>query len=426
LDIRDPFPRALLKGAGTFLLRTNHASRWASCRKIGTNRMPQCEVAPEKRLLLACARSRMMPSAVAAIREIVSRPVDWEYLLRASAENSVLPLVARHLPAIAPDAFSAVQFERLKAAARAAGIRSLQLSAELIRVTTALRAEKILALPYKGPVVSVQAYGDLALREFEDLDIILPQRDMPRASEVLRGLNYKPRYPWIFDASALVPGEYNYFDEARQTMVELHTEKTLRHFPVEPDIDAMSKAAVPVEIGGHGVLTFCGEDTLVLLCIHGSKDFWERISWIADVSEFVQRNANMDWSRVFARASELRATRMVLLGLALASQLLDAPLPETVRAKISADPAVNVLVQQIAARLLAKDVPARTAAQSFRYRRQMVPGAIGSWRYGLRLATAPAEEDWMMVRLPRALAPLYVVLRPFRLFRKYGVSQGKT
>ncbi len=385
--------------------------------------MPPYEAVPEKRLLLACARSRMTPSAAAAIREIVSHPINWDYLLRAAAENSVLPLVARHLPAVAPDAFSAAQFEKLKAATRAAGIRSLQLSAELIRVTTALRAAKIIALPYKGPVVAVQAYGDLALREFEDLDIILPQRDMVRANEVLRALNYKPRYPWIFDASALVPGEYNYLDEARQTMVELHTEKTLRHFPVAPDLDAMSKAAVPVEIGGHSVLTFGEEDTLVLLCVHGSKDFWERISWIADVSEFVQRNSNLDWSRVFACAGDLKAARMVVLGLALAAQLLDAPLPDAVRARISVDPVVSALVQQISARLLAKEVLPRTAAQSFRYRRQMIPGAIGSWRYGLRLATAPAEEDWMMVRLPRALAPLYVVLRPFRLFRKYGASE---
>ncbi|HTZ72882.1 MAG TPA: nucleotidyltransferase family protein [Candidatus Aquilonibacter sp.] len=383
------------------------------------------EAAPEKRLLLTCARLRVAPSAAASARGILSQAVDWDYLLRAAAENSVLPLLALQLPSLAPDGFSAPQFERLKAAARAAGIRSLQLSAELIRVTTALRAENILALPYKGPVVAVQAYGDLALREFEDLDIILPQRDMARANEVLHRLSYKPRYPWIFDASALVPGEYNYFDEGRRTMVELHTEKTLRHFPVEPDIDAMSKSAVPVGIGGHGVLTFCPEDTLVLLCVHGSKDFWERISWITDVSEFVQRNPSLDWSRVFARAGELRATRMVLLGLALASQFLDAPLPETARAKVDADPGVDMLVEQIAKRLLAKDVSPRTAVQSFRYRRRMVPGAIGSWRYGLRLATAPAEEDWMMVRLPRALAPLYLVLRPCRLFRKYGVSQQK-
>jgi hypothetical protein len=377
------------------------------------------EAVPEKRLLVACARSRMTEAAAGQIREIVVGTIDWDFLLQTAAENSVLPLLALQLPAVAPEAFSGEQFERLKAGARAAGIRSLQLSAELIRVVGALRERGILALPYKGPVVAAQAYGDLAMREFEDLDIILPQRDMVRANEVLGALNYRAKFPWVLDAAALVPGEYNYFDEARRVIVELHTERTLRHFPVAPDLDEMSRSAEAVAIGGHEVLTFGAEDTLVLLCIHGSKDFWERISWIADVSEFVQRRANLNWARVFWRAGQLKATRMLLLGLALASRLLGAPLDDKVRARVEGDAVALALAKEITRRLLAKNAPARSAAQSFHYRRQVVPGAVDSWSYGLRLATAPAEEDWMMVRLPPALAPLYIVLRPLRLLRKY-------
>lgn len=384
------------------------------------------EAVPERRLLIGCARTRMTPSAASQIRQIASKPLRWDYLLQTAAENSVLPLLAVHLPVVAPDAFTSEQFAQLKAAARAAGIRSLQLSAELIRVLDALRSQGISALPYKGPVVAMQAYGDLALREFEDLDIILSQRDMDRANKVLLALNYRPRSPWLFDSAALVPGEYKYVDAGRRLIVELHTELTLRHFPVAPDLDEMSKQGTDVAIGGHSIHTFSAEDTLLLLCVHGAKDFWERISWITDVSEFTQRVADLNWHRVFDRAQELKAGRMVLLGLALASDLLETPLPEDVRARIAADATVVMVAKQIAQKLLTDDRSVRTAAQSFRYRRQMVPGALDSWRYGLRLATAPAEEDWTMVRLPRALAPLYVVFRPFRLFRKYGVTQQKT
>jgi hypothetical protein len=384
------------------------------------------DAVPEKRLLIACARTRMTSSAASQIRKIACEPLRWDFLLRAAAENSILPLLAVHLPAIVPDAFAREQFAQLKTAARAAGIRSLQLSAELIRVLGTLQTKRILALPYKGPVVAMQAYGDLALREFEDLDIIVPQRDMARANQVLLALNYQPRSPWLFDSAALIPGEYKYADPGRRLIVELHTELTLRHFPVAPDLDEMSKNAINVAIGGHEVRTFSAEDTLVLLCVHGSKDFWERISWIADVSEFAQRVAHLNWERVFDRAQDLKATRMVLLGLVLASHLLETPLPDDVRARIESDAMPATLAKQIAQRLLTDDRSGRTAAQSFRYRRQMVRGALDSWSYGLRLATAPAEEDWTMVRLPRALAPLYFVLRPFRLFRKYGVTEQKS
>jgi hypothetical protein len=66
--------------------------------------------------------------------------------------------------------------------------------------------------------------------------------------------------------------------------------------------------------------------------------------------------------------------------------------------------------------------PSRTlaAAGRLRYRRRMLAGFVAGWRYVMRLAVVPAEEDWAMVRLPRSLAPFYIALRPFRLLRKYG------
>ena len=380
------------------------------------------EGVPEKRLLVACARTQMTPDAARRIREIVAGAIDWDYLLQAAAENSVLPLVALHLPTIASDRFTPEQIERLKNAARAAGIRILQYSAELIRVIDALGHAGVLGLPYKGPIVAEQAYGDLGLREFDDLDIIVRQRDIVLADRVLRGLDYQPRVAWLVDHSALVPGEYKYSNAARCMIVELHTERTLRHIPVPPDLDRMSKQAMHVAVGGRELRTFAAEDTLVLLCVHGSKDFWERLSWITDVSEFIQRNSELDWVRVFKCADELKATRMVLLGLALASGLLDAPLPEGAATRIKQDATVLMLAANTQKAMLAKEGSGRSALESFRYRRQMIAGVFASWRYGLRLATAPCEEDWLTTPLPRVLAPFYVLLRPFRLLRKYRVS----
>jgi hypothetical protein len=373
---------------------------------------------PERRLLVACARTRMTPAAAQTIRKLASGPIDWNDLIQTAAENSVVPLLALQLPAAAGDSFSPEQLAQLQAAARAAGIRALQLSAELIRVIDALRAAGIVALPYKGPVLAQQAYGDLALREFEDLDIVLPQQQIAQANGIMVGLGYRARYPRLLEPWAPVPGEYKYSDEARGVIVELHTELTLRHFPVAPDVEEMDKSAARLTLGGHGVSTFDPEDTLVLLCVHGSKDFWERISWIADVAEFVQRVAPLDWTRVLATAERFKAQRMLFVGLALAERLLDAPLPDEIRAQVQSDALAEAIAADIERRLLARTARRRSAAESFHYRRQMVPGAADAWGYALRLAMTPAEEDWATMRLPKALAPMYVVLRPLRLLRK--------
>jgi len=360
----------------------------------------------------------MTPAAAQTIRKLASGPIDWNDLIQTAAENSVVPLLALQLPAAAGDSFSPEQLAQLQAAARAAGIRALQLSAELIRVIDALRAAGIVALPYKGPVLAQQAYGDLALREFEDLDIVLPQQQIAQANGIMVGLGYRARYPRLLEPWAPVPGEYKYSDEARGVIVELHTELTLRHFPVAPDVEEMDKSAARLTLGGHGVSTFDPEDTLVLLCVHGSKDFWERISWIADVAEFVQRVAPLDWTRVLATAERFKAQRMLFVGLALAERLLDAPLPDEIRAQVQSDALAEAIAADIERRLLARTARRRSAAESFHYRRQMVPGAADAWGYALRLAMTPAEEDWATMRLPKALAPMYVVLRPLRLLRK--------
>ncbi len=379
---------------------------------------------PEKRLLICCARTRVEPVLATEIRKLAGEPLDWDFLVTAAAENSILPLLARQLSAVAADIVPGGQLERLKNGARANALRCLVLTAELIKITDLLRSHGIQAMPYKGPVLAVEAYGDVTLREFDDLDIILRQRDMAKANEVMQGIGYRPRFPWIFESSrsSVIPGEYNYRDEERRLIVELHTEWTLRHFPIRPDLDDLARRLVSVTLSGHEIQTFGPEDMLPILCIHGSKDFWERISWIADISEFVQSHPKIDWDQVFRRAEALRAGRMLNIGLALAASLLAAPLPDEVSLRVRGDSVAVAVASEIVKIHLSRESRERDAAARFHFRRRMVDGTFAGWRYSMRLATEPADEDGAMMQLPRPLAPLYAVLRPLRLLRKYGTS----
>jgi len=384
---------------------------------------PKSAACPEKRLLVCCARTRLQPEIAAEIRQLVAQPVDWAFLLFEAAENSVTPLLERQLSAAAPDALPAKFLAQLKSATRANTVRCLFLTAELKRLLSAFESRGIVAIPYKGPVVAQQAYGDINLREFEDLDIILRQCDLPRAHEIMLEMGYQAKFPWILSrdaAAALVPGEYNYRDVARRIMVELHTEITLRHFPVVPDLEELWRRLVSISLGGQEVRTFQAEDALPILCIHGSKDFWERLSWIADISELVQAHPRLDWDAVQMRAESFKAQRMLKLGLTLANNLLDAPLPREIKESAFNDSSVGAVAQVAETRLLTRHTPHLGAVGRLQFRRRLIAGQWAGWRYAARLAVVPAEEDWMMLRLPPSLAPLYIVLRPFRLLHKYG------
>lgn len=383
-------------------------------------------VSPEKQLLVCCARTSVSSHGAQKIRHLLAEPLDWDFVLAEAHEHSIFPLLERQLRNVAPDLIPVAAAERLKSETRANAVRCLAFSAELIRIMDALDSRGIPAIPYKGSVIAAQAYADITLREFEDLDIILRQRDLEGAHDAIQALGYQPRFPWIHTRSVqarLIPGEYNYSSAERRTMLELHTELTLRHFPAKPDLDDFLRRTVKVDVGGHAVRTFSPEDALVVLCVHGAKDFWQKLIWVADIAELVREYPALDWNQVAQRAGELRAQRMLYFGLALARDLLDAKLPPEIVARVEADSAVAPLVADVKENLLGRNSRPFSAGARFNLRRRMVPGLAAGWRYSLRLALAPAEEDWLTLRLPRALTPLYIVLRPLRLLRKYGWAE---
>jgi hypothetical protein len=380
-------------------------------------------VSREKQLLVCCARTRVSPAIAGRIHEIAAESLDWEYVLYEAEENSLTPLLSRHLAEFAAEVTPPAVSDQLKKTCRANTVRCLSLTADLLRILELFREKGIESASYKGPVLAAQAYGDVALREFEDVDIVLRQRDLPAAHQVILGLGYRPKFEWILSpgaSSSLVPGEYNYRDIERRAMVEIHTERTLRHYPIAPDIDEFFRNTAQVQVAGRAVPTFAPEYLLPMLCIHGSKDFWERFSWIADVSELIQACSSFDWDKTRRIAESLGAGRILNLGLALAKSLLDAPLPAAIASTVGADRIATDLVTEIIQRHMSRTFQTLDAAGRFNYRRRMVTGFAEGWKYAVRLSTVPAEEDWMMMRLPKALAPLYIALRPLRLIRKYG------
>jgi hypothetical protein len=100
-------------------------------------------------------------------------------------------------------------------------------------------------------------------------------------------------------------------------------------------------------------------------------------------------------------------------------------LPDVVNARVQSDLVATTVASDVAQRHLDRRWPALDAAARFHFRRRMVEGYFAGWRYAMRLTTQPAEEDGAMMRLPRPLAPLYAVLRPLRLLRKYGSSSER-
>ncbi len=375
----------------------------------------RCPLRPEYGLVAASAGGPFSAARRAEIRILLQETLAWPLVIETARVHGVAPLCYAQLPALADAAVPADSLAALRAAAVAAAARNMQLAAKLLEINGACAGAGISLVPYKGPVLGEMAYGNLALREFADLDFILPHAELVAAWKLIEGLGYRPESPALAVSSALIPGEYAFLSAENDARLELHTERTLRHFPALPNLGPFLSRLKPVEVAGQPVATFCREDTLILLAVHGAKDYWSKLLWVCDVA-WLARDPGCDWPAALERADHVRCRRMVNVALLLASTLLDAAIPGGVLAAARADARAVSQADWLAGRLFVPQPLSRL--HQARYRMGMVPGLLPGIRYAARLATTPAADDWNALRLPAGLNFAYALLRPFRLLKK--------
>ena len=371
-------------------------------------------------LLLLCARSGGEELSRRVSELVSAGGLDWEYFLNLAQRHAIVPLVQRGLEAHARGLAPEPVRKSLRERYRANAARNVLLAGELLRVSGLFESEGIGVLAYKGPALAVGGYGDLSLRRFVDLDVIVRERDLARASKLLRGLGYAPQGLTPEQEAALARTQHNiaYARDGGRLMVELHREVASKDFAdVTLDEGAWSRASRVPLLGGT-VATLSAEDLLLALCVHGTKHLWERLAWVCDVAGLINSHAKLDWHAVFERARAAHVERMLLLALALAHTLAAASLPEEVRRNVEEDEAVARLSSEASARMFdgAEYRPAglfRSVGFNLRARSR----ARERLRY-FRFILTPTDGDLTALALPARLSFVYYLLRPLRLLLK--------
>jgi hypothetical protein len=381
----------------------------------------------EVRLLILCARTKISPEHETEIRRLVGTELDWAAFVDAAAAHGVLPLVCHQVFAICGEAIPANWHAQMRQRFEETAQRNLYLTAEMFRLANLLRSEGMFAVPYKGPLLAAQVYGDLALRQFADLDFAIRQKDLPRAATALIANGYKPAFGTIASDEGTRPthSEYQFVRSEGNVVVEMQTEVTLRYFPQKLDFDALEIRLITVSIAGGEILSFSPEDTLILLAVHGAKHFWERLLWIADIAELCQAPPGMDWPAVFSRAEEMGVSRMVNLALYVAHRMLEAPLPDDVLDRVMRDAVAKKLGNQICEQFSMNASAQLPVFARFRFRVASRDSFWAGMRFAMRLATSPTEPDRAAVPLPEKFSGMRRWLRPVLLMRRHGIHKQK-
>ena len=353
---------------------------------------------------------------------LASAETEWPRLFDFAARHRMIPLLYRYL-ADAP--LPAEAMAELRARNRAEVHRALALAAELRRLLAALEGAGVPALAYKGPALAVQAYGDLALRGFIDLDLLVLPGDVPRALGVLAAAGYEPALdltPAQERYFRRVDGDYQLLHRDTGRLVELHARVSSERFCMPIETETLMRRARSVAVGGAPVRTLGDEDAALVACVHGAKHRWKRLEWLAALAALLR--AGTDPAAVLARAAEVRARRTVLLGFALARRLVDAPLPPAVVREIEGDAHLPELLDEAERRMLDDAAEGEETVANLRFNLRARDDAADRARYVGRWLFGPSPEDWRWTRLPDALFPLYRVLRPVRLLLRHGRRGG--
>ena len=353
------------------------------------------------------------------------RSVDWARLLILAEEHGVAGHLAASLRGLKEDLIPPETRQALVDRQRAQVVFTLRLTAELFRILDRFTSEGIGALVVKGPVLAVQAYGDPAMRTYGDLDLLVRQQDIRRATELMSAAGYEAAVPLSAIDGGKIPGQYLFFNPQLKLIVELHNDLTLRYFPRRLPLEDFFARQIRVRLDAHEAPALSVEDQLVLISIHGAKHFWERLMWIADVAALVSRQTGIDWQRVADSAQAVEAERMLNTGLRLASDLLKTRLPDKVLAMLQADAVSARLVERTLKWLPAAGSAPPGLLERAAYRLGMRGGLISGPAYLLRLSLSPTEEDWKDGAEEKRHRFLDALRRPFRLARKYG-RDGKS
>ncbi len=367
-------------------------------------------------LLLLCILPETNVAAMERIREITQRLVNWDSLLELASWHNLTSLLHWNRATMnwpCPPAVAA----RLREAFTANSLRNLFLTGELAKLIRRFEECRIPVIAYKGPLLAAY-YENSGVRQFEDLDLLISKSDLARVDPMLRAAGFQPSEHRLAFARTF-DFELTYETADQTVCVDLHWSLMPRFFDLPPEAGIWDRA-ITTRVA-PGIRTLQAEDSILLLCAHGTKHIWESLGWICDVARFVRAHPDLDWDTLFQRASDFRMVRALSLGLLVAIELLHLQIPEALRARITADPKVQRLADSVYRQLFEDRSAYWGAIASSRFLMRARDDAASAVRCGVERLFRPTQAEWRSIRLPSRLFPLYYLVRMWRLIRKHGV-----
>jgi len=355
-----------------------------------------------------------------SLRNSLQRSVNWEALLQLADQHGVAPILYQILSPLGghvPPASLALLEQRYETNLH----RTLILARELIRILNCLEGLGIDVVPYKGVALAETLYGDIALRQAGDIDLLVRPREVSRIRNALTELGYTPHllFSEPEERAYLESGYERAFDSPLgRNLVEVQWALLPRFYAVDLETESLFRRAIPATVAGRNTKMLSPEDMFIVLSLHAAKHVWGRLIWLCDISRVVRLPA-LNWEWISEMAKSLGIVRVLQVTLALTNRLLQTTIPQTAERVFSPDSVARALAEEIAPQVGSASSPDVESLGYFRLMMRLRERSADRIKFLRRLAFTPGPGEWRAVRLPAPLFPLYRLVRLSRLATRF-------
>ncbi len=379
----------------------------------------------EQKILLSVARRELGPGDAEILRNLARKEPDWDYIVLTARQHGLIPLLHKHTNQAVGDLLPSYIRTQLKQESVANSQGVLYLASQAVKVAKLFRENSIPTAVLKGPILSEQVYGELALRQTGDIDVLIPPEHFLHARELLESLGFEmqPKLtPAQLSSHRSSHCEIQFMRDDWFTVVDLHWGLTPQTFVFGLNADEVMTRLRPVSLAGVQVDTFSPADLLLYQAMHGAKHLWRRLEWISSVAELIRTLDESVWCSVVERTVKARATRILGLALMLVETLFEIKAPAEVLRQVDNDNSMRTFATRISQELFDAPVTAADSTDTNLYNLKIMDRKRDALVSLIRAIFVPTISDWRAVTIPASLHPLYYGFRPLRLSSVYGKS----
>jgi len=369
----------------------------------------------EDELILKCSNTYMDSNAKKKIELLLNKNLDWKYIQQMVLKHKLTPIFYFNIDQFR-SSFPEEFFGTLKSFFDYNVRKNLFMWAELLNILKHLELNGVKAISYKGPALALLAYGNLALREFNDIDIYVDAKDVFKAKTLVSLLEYEIRpelSPQHNNQYIKYQREYKFKNQNNKLEVEIqwNVAGTSFSFPnnsVYPVNDPTEKC-----INNHIINSFSSEDLILILSIHAANHQWERLSWVNDICGLIRMSKDLNWDIIIEKAKSLRVERILYINIYLAKELFDLEIPIPLLRQLDRNKSLKKLARKIIRMIFNKRPPNVFTRIILRVkiRDHMLIGLKDIWR----ILTIPTSEEWKDFEKKENLRLNYIILRPIQI-----------